>query len=237
MDIDEAHINHLLALENDKVKEALINYSAYLKMADDMIYFLSREFLDTIKDENVIFLSFFAQISVDLELAVLSTLRRHDIQACCMLRHALESTCLAAYALFSKSVADEDKAMSEYGHPAKKLYKWIAKEFPEQSENIKKIKEKINDNFSHANIKTSAANLIVRNEKINPTFFDSNSNETVPKRLYVISEITWHVLDLLDQAIKKANCGVALKEDSVKKINEFSGRMDKVFAEFITAKN
>jgi len=234
---DRGHINHLIALENDKVQEALNNYSVYLTVADEIVYFLSREFVDTIKDENAIFMSFFTQISTDLELAVLSTLRRHDIQACLMLRHALESACLAAYALFSKPVTNEDEAISEYGHPENKAYKWIEKEFPKQSENIKKIKGKINENFSHANIKTSATNLIITEEKTTPTYFDSDGNETIPKRLYVISEITWHVLDLLDQAIKKANCGVILKEDSVKRINEFSERMNKVFAEFITAKN
>jgi len=208
-----------------------------IELGDDIIYFLSREFLHTIKDENAVFLSFFTQISVDLELAVLSTLRRHDIQACMMLRHALESSCLAAYALSSQPVTNEDEAISEYGHPENKSYAWIKKEFPTQSENIKQIKGKINKNFAHANIKTSATNLIVTDEKIAPTFFDSDGNETIPKRLYVISEITWHVLDLLDRAIEKANYGIVLKENSVKRINEFSEQMNKVFAEFITAKS
>ena len=234
---DSGHINNLIALENDKVQEALNNYSGHLKVADGIINFLSREFLDTIRDENAIFMAFFTQISVDLELAMLSTLRRHDIQACLMLRHALESACLAAYALFSKPVTNKDEAISESGHPENKSYEWIEKEFPKQSENIKKIKGKINENFAHANITTSATNLIITDEKTTPTFFDSDGNATIPKRLYVISEITWHVLDLLDQAIKKANCGVVLKEGSVKRINDFSEQMDKVFAEFITAKS
>lgn len=231
---DTFHINPLIALENDKVQEALNTYAGYLKVADDIICFLSREFLDTIKDENAIFMSFFTQISVDLELAVLSTLRSHDIQACLMLRHALESACLAAYASFPKLVTNEDKATSEYGHPENKSYEWIEKEFPKQSENIKKIKGKINRNFAHANIKTSATNLIITDERITPTFFDSDGNGTIPKRLYVISEITWHVLDLLDRAVKKANCGIILKENSVKRINAFSEQIDKIFFEFKT---
>lgn len=227
------HINRLIALENDKVQEALNKYSAYLKMADDMIYFLSHEFLDTIKDENVIFMSLFTQISIDLELAVLSTLRRHNIQACLMLRHALESTCLAAYALSSKPVTNEYGVMAEFGHTTK-AYKWIETEFPKQSENIEKIKSMINDNYSHANIITSAPNLIIRGEKINPTFFDLDGNKTIPKRLYIISEIAWLVLDLLDRAIKKSNGGVILNESSDKKIKDFFEQIDKVFSEFKT---
>src|SRR3989339_2020152 len=117
MTINSGHIEHLIALENDKVQEAWNNYSTHLKVADDIIYFLSREFVNTTNDKNVIFMAFFTQISVDLELAMLSTLRRHDIQACLMLRHALESACLAAYALFSKPVTNKDEAISEFGHP------------------------------------------------------------------------------------------------------------------------
>jgi hypothetical protein len=144
---------------------------------------------------------------------------------------------MAAYALFSKPVTNEDEAISEFGHPENKSYDWIKTEFPTQSENIKKIKGKINNNLAHANIKTSATNIIITEEKIGPTFFDSNGDETIPKRLYVISEVTWHVLDLLDRAVEKASCGIILKENSVRRINEFSEQMNKVFAEFITAKS
>jgi len=54
----------------------------------------------------------------------------------------------------------------------------------------------------------------------------------MPSRLYVISEITWLALDLLDKAIKKANCGVVLKGDPDKRINDYSKQIDKVFSEF-----
>jgi len=128
-------IARLNALENDNFQEALNKYPAFLKLPDDIIYSLSREFVDTVKNENIIFLSFHGQVCVDLQSAALSTLRQHDAQACLMLRHALEATALAAYATIFKPGADEAGIMAEFGHTGK-AYKWIEAEFPESSKNI-----------------------------------------------------------------------------------------------------
>jgi len=228
--INSGHIEHLIALENDKVQEAWNNYSTHLKVADDIIYFLSREFVDTTSDKNVIFMSFFTQISVDLELAMLSTIRRHDIQACMMLRHALESIPLAAYSLFSKQVIDKCGIVAEFGNTGKAC-DWIKNNYPEHSENIKGIKGKINNHYSHANITTAAPNLIIGDDKTFSCFFDSNSDKTLPKRLYIISEIAWLALDLIDKAIGKTNGGVVLNKDSDQKIKDFGEQIDSVFSD------
>lgn len=99
-------IARLNSLENDKLLEALEKYPAFFKLADDIVYSLSREFVDSVRNENIIFLSFHSQVCTDLQLAGLSTLRNHDTQACLMLRHALESMVLAAYATIFKPGAD-----------------------------------------------------------------------------------------------------------------------------------
>jgi len=229
-------IARLNALENDNFQEALNKYPAFLKLPDDIIYSLSREFVDTVKNENIIFLSFHGQVCVDLQSAALSTLRQHDAQACLMLRHALEATALAAYATIFKPGADEAGIMAEFGHTGK-AYKWIEAEFPESSKNIKRLKEKINENFSHANITTAAPNISERDGKLNLHFFDTNSAALIGPRLYVISEIAWIAMDLLEKAIVKANNGIVVQEGTDKRIKDFSEQIDKVFAELKTAKS
>lgn len=230
---NESHIIHLNALENSRFQESFIKHPNSLKLVDDIIYFLSHEFIDTTTDRNNFFKVFFTQISVDLNLAVLSILRRHDIQACLMLRHALESICLAAYAIsFCEPITSESEFVNNF-KDTKKAYIRIEKEFPKRSESIKKIKEKINENFSHANIKTSAANLTEKDGEMNPCFFDSNNNETLPKRFFVVSEVAYLALDLLEMKIKKSDSGIVLNKGVDGRIRDFAKQIDKVFANFI----
>jgi len=229
-------IARLNSLENDKLLEALEKYPAFFKLADDIVNSLSREFVDTVRNENIIFLSFHSQVCADLQLAVLSTLRHHDIQACLMLRHALESIALAAYATIFKPGADEAGILSEFGSTGK-AYKWIETEFPEYSKKIKRLKEIINENYSHANITTAAPRISEREGKLNLHFFDTNSEALIASRLYAISEIGWLAFDFLEKAVQKANNGIGVQAGTDKRIKDFAEQIDKVFAELKTAKS
>ena len=229
-------ISKLNGLENDRFQEGLLKYPDGFTLVDDILQSLSHGFLGEGHDENRPFLAFYAQACADLQLAVLSTLRQHDVQSCLMLRHALESVGLAAYSTVFKSSADGNEVVAAFGDKDKG-YKWIEAGFPEDSQKLKVLKKKINDNFAHSNILTAATRLSEVGGKLNLHFFDTNSSRLMGSRLYVIAEIGWLAMDLLEKAVKKANNGITVQPGMIARLNDYSTQIDKVFAELKTAKN
>jgi len=229
-------LSKLNALENDKFQEGLLKYADYFKVVEDILHSLSHGFLGAGQDENRPFFAFYAQACADLQLAVLSTLRQHDVQACLMLRHALESVGLAVYATGFKLSVDENEVVAAFGDKDK-VFKWIEAGFPEDSQKLKVLKKKINDNFAHANILTAATRLSEVGDKLNLHFFDTNSSRLMGSRLYVIAEIGWLAMDLLEKAVTKANNGVAVQPGIIACLRGYSEQIDKVFADLKTAKS
>ncbi len=51
-------VARLNLLENDKFQEGLFRYPDFFRLTDDIIHSLSREFVDTVRNENNVFLTF-----------------------------------------------------------------------------------------------------------------------------------------------------------------------------------
>lgn len=98
-----------------------------------------------------------SQLNVSLVLCLLSALRQHETQAYAMLRLATEHACLAAYAI--QHPDDSLYSSDDPEHPTNyksllrnRVYAWIAKTLPEESEHFKSIKAEINKAHAHASI-------------------------------------------------------------------------------------
>ena len=217
----ENHISKLLKLENQKAVENIAKYHKYVKLTSDMIYFLSRKFIVEDKTGNLLFKAFFSNTIVNLQLALLSILRNHDVQSCLNLRISLESLCLAVYSLSLKNI----KSTNDFKN-TNKAYKWIAKDFLDISKNIKLIKNKINTEFAHSNINTSACNLRVLDEKEYLCFFDACFDNVIVQRLRVVSEIVYLAMDLIEKVISKYQHGIVLSKNSNREIMSFRKTME-----------
>ncbi|MFK7692869.1 hypothetical protein [Paenibacillus sp. HJGM_3] len=183
-----------LAFEEARlVSIAEYEYGEFFDVANSCIRFLWRFHYETNAD-CWIFLGFLAQIQKSLQLAILSTLRRHDIQTSMMLRYTLETICLSLYSMefreekyFSKYLGDgtvlPTKALSD-------SYNWLNKILPEQSEKIKNIKESINKFSVHGNILPSFYNtdLFKEDGKATIFFFDKEHSDITKMRMWWIAD-------------------------------------------------
>jgi hypothetical protein len=108
---------------------------------------------------------FLSQVAKHHLLAVFSTVRLHHIQAMMNLRQVLEHGACAAFAIANPDPAHFASITAEGTLDAsKKLtdkrYKWLDKQFPKGSSQIKEMKEMINNSTAHANIAYTNQNLI-----------------------------------------------------------------------------
>ncbi|KWD85130.1 hypothetical protein WL71_03465 [Burkholderia ubonensis] len=114
------------------------------------------------------FLRFLAQMKKSLLLCVVSVIRQHRVQGMMNLRYFLETTSHAAYGLAHKDPAaylkdgeiDDPKVISG------KAYKWLEREYPTVSKEIKRMKDEINSETAHANILNSIYTFALEGEPV-----------------------------------------------------------------------
>lgn len=131
-------------------------------------------------------------------LALLSILRKHDIQCQLMMRQFLEASVLAAYALNDKRLQSfghitYEEGLLEINETAKdNAYKWLNKNYEEISEKIKYMKDAINSLASHANL--VSATLSASDPH---SIYDIEAVHVIGQRLWWIGNVIIGVLDLL----------------------------------------
>jgi hypothetical protein len=145
--------------EHAMVMEAEARYGAFLTNARDATYLLSTLMQWPTKDCDI-FIRFLSQMTKYHTLCLMSLVRQHRIQAKMYLRYFLESTAHAAFALahVDTNIYFGDLENGKE-HDAKKAsskaYKWLESEFPEHSDEIKRVKNLINEQTAHANVLNS----------------------------------------------------------------------------------
>lgn len=151
-------------------------------------------------ESHAVFGLYWGQISVCCALAILSTLRQHRTQAYAMLRHGLEHACLAAYALAKPEDEYFRKDRTEADHEGflkRKVYSWIKGTYPNNSDEIERIKKLINEDHAHASIVHAHRNLSVLGElSVSLDFFDKVTPETMQADLIHVAYICLLTLDL-----------------------------------------
>lgn len=163
-------------------------------------------------DAYILFLPFISQVRISMYLSLLSTIRRHDIQAMMMLRHALEASVLASYSLYNTNIDDFcetfDGLLSIRENIKSKAYSWIDTNFNEHSEKIRFFKGYINKDYAHANITHGFLNTDFSTDTtITMHLFDANNedmehyNIMIKQRLWLIGNIAFGVLDLFAKVV------------------------------------
>lgn len=141
--------------EHKLIKKAEERYGIVLINSLNFIDLLY-EFIEEVKPDAFIFISFLTQTYNSLQLALFSILRRHNTQYNLMLRNALESALLAAYALKEKKIETYGTFLKDGRFESKKLSKtagtWLENNYKYHSEKIKFMKNNINNTFVHSSI-------------------------------------------------------------------------------------
>lgn len=202
-------------IEKIMVNEAPVKYGEVYQNAEDLVMLLLNCITSQVKSKSWIFVGFLTQVQKSILLALMSVLRKHDVQALMMLRNALESSVLAVYSLYEIN-PDNYGTINETGNMDinQKIrinsYKWIDENYHYHSEKIKYFKDMINNSNAHANFGLIFNNIDFSTSNfLSTTLFDDNDGDKehqlimTNQRLWLIANISFGLLNLLYQAIEQ----------------------------------
>jgi hypothetical protein len=196
--------------ENELIKESKRKYGNFFDNANNIVNF-SWSFISNPRPESWIFHAFYTQCVKHLSLALLSVLRRHTIQAEQDMRQALESCVLTCYALkepkeneFVYMLEDGTLQPKNKERHNKKRFKWIDENYKYHSDKIKYFKDRINDNFAHANFVNALMNVRHDFETgvFNSDYFDNNDIWLIKIQLWMISNNTLGMMELISMVLR-----------------------------------
>lgn len=177
-------LEELSESENVLVQEATQKYGAYYKNANSLVSFMWNFIDKYMVQAHIVFMSFYSQVCTSMSQALLSAVRRHDIQTMHMLRHVLESAVLASYSFYNHNSDDyavvRDDGLCEIKDNIRgKAYKWIDANYKKYSDTIAYIKtEHINKLSAHASIGHGFYNTDYAGEgRVTIGFFDGSSQD------------------------------------------------------------
>jgi hypothetical protein len=187
--------------EREMVAVAPERYGKFYETAAASSLFLTN-FLKSINLDMAVFASFMSQVKKHHTLALLSTVRLHQVQSRMNLRQALEAGACAAYAI-AHSDHNDFVYTDDYGilDPSQALtdkrYKWLEKHYPKESDSIKNIKKLINKSASHSNLVCAQNNFLYENEQnqFATPFFDIEDSYHVKSDLWLIGNIALILMD------------------------------------------
>lgn len=180
--------------------EAGDRYGEYFELAAEA----STNFSNLVQINTVgieVFLRFHTQAKKHHTLSLLSTVRRHRVQAKQCLRVFVESIAHMAY-----SLAHNDEALyfnREKGVPedqakvSRRAYKWLEAQYAQASGTLKSIKDEINEQAAHANLATSVNNFNVRDRSLHMPFFDFEDLDRVKVDLWQCARVALVATDLI----------------------------------------
>ncbi|MNC20215.1 hypothetical protein D3C75_681580 [compost metagenome] len=193
--------NDLAQEEARLVSVAQQEYGDFFNMAEYAVRFLWR-FCYEPNESCWIFVSLLGQVQKGIHLALLSNLRKHDVQTNMLLRYSLEAIPLSLYSL----VFREEKYFAKYQEDGtvlptealKASYKWLEKKFPQQNGIIKYSKDSINKFSAHGNIIPASYNTdFSKDGKVTISFFDKDHSDVMKLRLWWISDICYGYMNMV----------------------------------------
>ncbi|WP_219836077.1 hypothetical protein [Paenibacillus sp. R14(2021)] len=230
-------IKDISMTENAMIVSSNDIYGEFYTHAERLVQF-SFHFLKTVKPNAQVFVIFLSQVNKSLSLSLLSSLRRHDVQAQLMLRHVLESAVLATYSLYETDInqfayIDNNDYAHERPEVKVKAHNWLEENYSIFNDKIKFMKTKvINKNTAHANIITAFNNYDFSNEeKFVTTLFDPDDPLIIKQRLWWIANISFGLLDMFFRISKNIPI-INVNDDFEKTMFEF-GRENKRLEEIL----
>jgi len=194
---------HHSLYEHNMVLGAEVRYGAFFCSARNATLLLSNIMMWPTTDCDI-FIRFLSQMKKYHTLCLMSLVRQHRIQAKMNLRYFLESTVHAAYALAHVNTTNYFDHESGSKHDSKKAsgiaYKWIGETFSQYSSEIKRMKDRINEQTAHANVINSQHNFkFVSGDRpeIHTTFFDFADDHWVKVDLWECAQAGLIASDLI----------------------------------------
>ncbi len=187
--------------ENNLVKASAQRYGEFYENACQLVTLFCK-FAQPIQ-ENDAFIVFLLLSRRSISLALISILRKHDVQCQLMMRQFLEASILAAFSLENKKLetfgVQTEEGLLEINENAKKqAYKWLNENYGEISKKTKAMKDTINKLASHANLVSASMNCSDLT-----SFYDLEADHVIKQRLWWIGNVIIGMSDLLIQVNKK----------------------------------
>lgn len=199
------NINEISKFENEFILKSSQRYGKYYKNAVDALELLD-ESIKSIDISEFVFHSFYFQIKKSLQLALLSMLRLHEIQASMMMRYAVESSTMAAYSLY-KTNTNNYLYTDEYGRATlksktqKKCYAWLETNYPTHSASIENKKKMLNMFSTHSNLFNTFKNIEIND--FSYSLFDViKDDDEIYVFLWNIANTTIFIMDMLEDVSK-----------------------------------
>lgn len=194
-------ITGLSATEHELIIGAEKNHGKYFLHARDCVV-LCHDFIESIDPSNFVFVMYFNLIIKHLYLALLSTIRRHHLQAMMDLRQFYEAAVKAAFSLAEN---DENKFIKKNGKGAAyevdglKMHarRWLEKEFPLANNTLHDSKKLIDEAWAHANIVYAGQNFRLGDKAFKFSHFDELSPKYINAALWFVAYSAYEFMDII----------------------------------------
>lgn len=225
------NIRKLPNKENTLVKEASKIYGVSFNNANKLVS-LIWSIVSTSKATAYIFKFFLVQVQKSISLALLSAIRRHDVQCLMMLRQVLESAVLACYGLYETNsdvfgTLEPDGTLTVNENVKEKAYKWLEKNYKGYSDKIKFMKDTINEYAAHSNIVAAASTFNFNESDGEIMFFDTQPIHITKQRLWWIANVAIGLIGLFKEVIRQYPL-VKLSDCLDKKMRELSAENEEI---------
>ncbi|TAK95079.1 hypothetical protein EPO05_05210 [Patescibacteria group bacterium] len=208
--------------ENQMVMQAAQDYGDYYRHARAM-QLLLWGFIKEATPRTVSYNLFLGEVRKVSVLTLLAIVRLHASQSQVNLRMLLESMVLSAYALEHDDITEyyevgSDGAALVKEQASDKAYKWLEKNYQEESKFIKMMKNNINSLWSHSNVLHGSLNTkVVKPGSFVQTFFDNKDIYHINGFLWNYGNIHWMYLRLVEK-INESKKELILIEDFRKRM-------------------
>jgi len=165
--------------------------------------------------DRLLFRGAYSHVRKMAGLAVLSALRQHRVENALNLRQVIEGTSLFGYLArhpeitggWAKPTATIDDIFKSNDLTRNISFEWIAKEFPELSDDLRFYKDHINRNLSHATILNTTFVFDYRNvETADERFFDVQNEHETCSALMVTGQVITLATIMLFKVSRDSEC-------------------------------
>lgn len=199
LELDSINLGRYSQMEHGLVERAAEELGDHFRHSSECLDLLF-DFLEAFDtNRSMAFIPFLAQTQMSMLLAVLSCLRRHDVQTQVMLRSALEAAQIGAYGIghdnpFLLGKFDERGVFQPRDKPMDIVGPWLTENVPTQARVILEAKKEINRNGAHAGLATTRYTFDVAAISILP--FDADRNEFTELRLAHIASLCLTIVQM-----------------------------------------
>jgi hypothetical protein len=199
---EDETLESIINTERDLVLNAEAAHGEYFTHAVQMATLLNNLVPSIDIPTRFLFVAFLSQVKKHIVLALFSAVRRHHVQAGMNLRQVLEASAWAAYALAHEDLSlfriEGPRGLEVPDHLKGAMYRWLATNYPVKSEEMKRLKDKINSSVAHANIAYAFQTFGLGKDKpgFTTSYFDSEDAFRIKTDLVMVANTAMGVVQV-----------------------------------------